>query len=158
FGVPSPKAVSGKCVKLPEVVTGKIRRVTAVALLIPDRLEPEEQARGVIDDSEELQLMKNGFFVLLQSKRSNHNGRSWNVGEAPFEFRVAEPICCAEGELITDKLVQRDGDCPFFVVEPFAGGRRTGGRIKLHNPQSAVRVGPQDCAREAQVSPSLEPL
>src|SRR5438552_705663 len=74
FRVPSPKAVSAKSVELPEVVTRKIRRVTAVALLIPDRLEAEEQARGVIDDSEELQLMKKGFFVLLKSKWSNHNG------------------------------------------------------------------------------------
>ena len=110
FRVPSPKAVSGKCVKLPEVVTGNIRRVTTVALLIPDRLETEEQAGRVIDDSEELQLMKNGFFVLLQPEWSNHNGRGWNIGQAPFELRVAEAICCAKSELITHKLVQRDGD------------------------------------------------
>src|SRR5438105_867811 len=71
---------------------------------------------------------------------------------------MAESIRCAEGELIPNKLVQRDGDCPFFEVERFAGGRRAGGRIKLDNPQSAVRVRPQDFAREAQVSPSLEPL
>src|SRR5947209_1022694 len=86
FRVPSPKTVTGKCVKLPEVVAREIRRVTTVALLIPDRLEAEEQARGVIDDSEELQLMKNGLFILLKSEWSNHNGRSWNVGETPFEF------------------------------------------------------------------------
>ena len=84
FRVPSPKAVSGKCVKLPEVVSGKIRRVTAVALLVPDRFETEEKARGVIDDSEKLQLMKNGLFVLLEPEGSNHDGRGWNVREAPF--------------------------------------------------------------------------
>src|SRR5205814_298923 len=61
FRVPSPEAVTGKSVKLPEVVAGKIRRVTTVPLLIPNRLETQEQPRGVIDDSEELQLMKNGF-------------------------------------------------------------------------------------------------
>src|SRR2546425_2792694 len=43
--VPSPKAVSRESAELPEVVTGKIGRVTTVALLIPHGLETEEQAR-----------------------------------------------------------------------------------------------------------------
>src|SRR5205807_7842876 len=75
-----------------------------------------------------------------------------------FELRVAEPICCAKSELITHKLVQRDGDCPFLEFERFAGGRRAGRRIKLDNAQSAIHVRPRDFARDAQVSPRLEPL
>ena len=108
FRVPSPKAVSGKSVELPEVVARKIGRVTAVALLVPDRLETEEKAGRVIDDSEKLQLMKNGLFVLLEPEGSNDDGRGWNVREAPLQFRVAQPITCAECQLITNKLVQRD--------------------------------------------------
>src|SRR5207249_4828775 len=124
FRVPSPKAVSGKSVELPELVARKIRRVTAVALLVPDRLETEEKARRVIDDSEKLQLMKNGLFVLLEPEGSNHDGRGWNVREAPFQFRAAKPITCSECEFITNKLVQRDRECPLLEVEQFAGGRR----------------------------------
>ena len=74
FRVPSPKAVSAKDVELPEVIARKIRRVTTVALLVPDRLETEEKAGGVIDDSEKLQLMKNRLFVLLEPEGSNHDG------------------------------------------------------------------------------------
>ena len=106
--VPSPKAVSCKRVELPEVVARKIGRVTTIALPVPDRLETEEKARGVIDDSEKLQLLKNGLFVLLEPERSNHDGGGWNIREAPFQFRVAQPITRAEGELIANKLVQRD--------------------------------------------------
>src|SRR5437667_8525059 len=97
FRVPSPETVSGKNVELPEVVARKIRRVTTVALLVPDRLETEEKARGVIDDSEKLQLMKNGLLVLLEREGSNHDGGGWNVREAPFQCRAAQPITRAEG-------------------------------------------------------------
>ena len=90
----------------------------------PDGAGAGEKAGGVIENSEEMELVQGRFEIPARLKAAGSKRRTGNLGEGILQLGMAEPVARANGPFVAEKLIESGEQRAFLKVEVLA--RATG--------------------------------
>src|SRR5207247_293308 len=158
-----PETVAGQEIELRELLTAEwccdggtvLVGAEGTALEIPAQVRAGEPTGWMAAKDKQPRLMQ---VAGIEPTRASEDGRR-NLGQVSLQFGVDEAVACAEGPVLRNQLVDRDGDRTLAVAQVFLERGRRGKEGKwrgLEHANGAAHFRVQHLALERHVSAAPE--